>query len=100
MKKKQQQQGPEIFCISSMGNEPGLKREDSIFTAQDRALLSREIDNETDQAKKRELLKSVKGKKPKNTVTVSRDSKRRSQIKEMRVQVKEMRAQAAETIGK
>lgn len=61
MKTRPNTQGPEVICISSMGNEPGLNARGMLLTPQARALKKREIENEKDPAKKRQLLRALQG---------------------------------------
>ena len=59
MRKFPKTDSPEVLCLSSMGNEPGLQTSCRELTPAARARLRREVDGTTDKNKKRQLLRSA-----------------------------------------
>lgn len=64
MRKFPKTDSPEVLCLSSMGNEPGLQTSCRELTPAARAMRRREIDAAKDKNHKRQLLRSVPGEKP------------------------------------
>lgn len=85
MKNQQKPTSPEIMCIASMGNEPGLDRE-MYLTLQARTMLKREIDKEKDPKKKQQLLRSALKRELPRGIGKPANRKHREQIEEMRAE--------------
>lgn len=59
MRKFPKTDSPEVLCLSSMGNEPGLQTSCRELTPAARAMRRREIDAAKDKNHKRQLLRSA-----------------------------------------